>query len=192
MESMRFLSISTALAGMALAPGLLLGQQDLRVGGGIAVQAVPAVGVPGFEVTPIVQAMLSYGIFERVEIGTVVGFAPTSAAGQGSGMTFQSIQLEPRFVPFRNALIQPFVGGRVGYVRRDLALPVQGRKMAAGGFALGAIGGAALKASQNVSFEFGATYTSLYSRNSGQGTSDGKATSIGLFFGTSIRLGDRR
>ena len=66
---MRIQTISATLAGMAMAPGLLLGQQDLRVGGGITVPAVPAVGVPGFEVTHIVQAMLSYGLFEQVEIG---------------------------------------------------------------------------------------------------------------------------
>ena len=174
---------------MAVAPGLLVGQQAVRVGGGIAVQAVPAVGVPGFEVTPIAQAMLSYGIFDRVEIGTVVGFAPTSAAGQSSGMTLHSIQLEPRFVPFRNKLIEPFVGGRVGYVRRELSLPVQGRKMAAGGFALGAIGGASVHISPLVSFEFGATVTNVYSANAVDGTPGTTRTGFGLFVGTSIRLG---
>jgi len=189
MQNMRALSISTALAGMAVLPGLLVGQQDLKVGGGVAVQALPAVGVPGFEVTPIVQAMLSYGIFEQVELGTVVGFAPMSVGGQASGMTFQSIQLEPRFVPFKNKLIQPFVGGRVGYVRRDLGLPVEGRKMAAGGFALGAVGGAAFKASQTVSLEFGGTFTSVYYGSAAQGTYSGKGTGLGLFFGTSIQLG---
>jgi hypothetical protein len=174
---------------MAMAPGLLLGQQALRVGGGIAVEAVPAVGVPGFEVTPIVQAMLSYGIFDQIEIGTVVGFAPTSAAGRRSGMTFQSIHLEPRFVPFRNKLIEPFVGGRIGYVRRELSLPLQGRKMAAGGFAIGAIGGASIHASPRVSFEFGATVSSVYSANALDGTSGAKRTGFGILLGTSIRLG---